>query len=392
MALDAQFDSRGVVARFAADFGVGNARHGIGSESGRRRRRASPWRSPTTEGRQQLNWQLQGIPLAAAEPWLRLAVPGAAISGGLFGQGTASWLATAANPLDDCSTSGTLTLQSVDFTAPELAGDHLRLASVELPWRLTSQPGGRDDRGSAIEIRRGPIRGPGHVDPTTLSLSARSTICSFRARSISRRWRRCCRTCCEFAATRRSPPAGCELAGRTQPIEGGQSLSGVIRAADLAATSAGRPLAWNQPVDATFEVRRENGLLRLESLKCNSEFLNIDAAGTAQQLTANATFDLNRLATQLGQFVDLSGIALAGTGHGPRRLAAKGWRPIHGPRQQRARAAARGARRWQGAHRAATGAQGRGRRYARSSRRTNRSAWRRPVCRSTRKAINLMPS
>jgi len=105
-----------------------------------------------------------------------------------------------------------------------------------------------------------------------------------------------------------------ELAGRTQPIEGGESLSGVLRAAGLAATSGGRPLAWNQPVDAKFELRRENGSMRLESLKCNSEFLNIDAAGTAQQLTANATFDLNRLAAQLGQFVDLNGFDLAGTG------------------------------------------------------------------------------
>ena len=88
----------------------------------------------------------------------------------------------------------------------------------------------------------------------------------------------------------------------------------MLRTTGLAATSAGRPLTWDQPVDATFELRRELGVLRLESLKCDSEFLSIDAAGTAQQLTANARFDLNRLSAQLGQFVDLKQTELAGTG------------------------------------------------------------------------------
>ncbi|MEX2092446.1 MAG: hypothetical protein WD971_07200, partial [Pirellulales bacterium] len=96
--------------------------------------------------------------------------------------------------------------------------------------------------------------------------------------------------------------------------EGGQSLSGMLRTTGLAATSGGRPLAWNQPLDAAFELRREQGNLRLESLKCESEFLSGDASGTAQQLTANAKFDLNRLSAQLGQFVDLTSAELAGTG------------------------------------------------------------------------------
>jgi translocation and assembly module TamB len=265
------------------------------------------------EGRQQLNWKLQGIPLAAAEPWLRLAVPGAAISGGLFGQGTASWLATAANPLSDCSTSGTLTLQSVDATAPELAGDHLRLESVELPWRLTSQPSGVTIEDFQLKSDVGRFAARGTLDPTELSLSARHDL-QFQGEvdlaPLSAMLPHLLRIRGDTTIT-----AGrLELAGRTQPIEGGESLSGVLRAVGLAATSGGRPLAWNQPVDAKFELRRENGSVRLESLKCSSEFLNIDAAGTPQQLTASASFDLDRLAVQLGQFVDLSGLELAGTG------------------------------------------------------------------------------
>ncbi len=39
-----------------------------------------------------------------------------------------------------------------------------------------------------------------------------------------------------------------------------------------------------------------------------------DAAGTLDNLTGEASFDLERLAAELGQFIDLSGVSLAGAG------------------------------------------------------------------------------
>jgi hypothetical protein len=275
------------------------------------------------QGRQQLTWQLQNLPLAAAEPWLRRAVPGASIRGGLFGQGTASWSSTAANPLSDCSTFGTLTLQSLDVTAPALAGDRVQLARVELPWRLTSQPTGLviEDLQLKSEIGRFAVRGTldpamfvvPAVEPTTLVAAARHDV-EFQGEVDLAPLAAMLPQVLRIRGDTTITAGKLELAGRSQPIEGGQSLSGMLRTTELAATSAGRPLAWNQPVDATFELRREQDNLRLESLKCKSEFLSIDAAGTAQQFTANAEFDLNRLAAQLGQFVDLTSAELAGTG------------------------------------------------------------------------------
>ena len=74
-----------------------------------------------------------------------------------------------------------------------------------------------------------------------------------------------------------------QLAIRNQPENGGQTLSGQIRTEKLSGTSGGKAARWDQPVVATFEVRREKGSLRLNSLKCDSDFLKIDAAGTTQQ-------------------------------------------------------------------------------------------------------------
>ncbi len=276
------------------------------------------------QGRQQLTWQVQNLPLAAAEPWLRLQMPGASIGGSLFGQGTATWAASATNPLGDCSTFGTLRLQSFDVSAPALTGDRLQLASVELPWRLTSQPAGVTIEELQLKSEVGRFAARGTLDPAMFVADSSGEVAVFSSAA---------RHDVEFQGELNLKPLAAmlphllrirgdttitggqlQLAGRSQPIDGGQSLSAMVRTAGLAANCAGKPLAWNQPIDATFELRREQGALRLESLKCVSDFLSIDAAGTAQQLTANASFDLNRLAAQLGQFIDLSGAALAGTG------------------------------------------------------------------------------
>lgn len=275
-------------------------------------------------GRQQATLQLQNVPLAAAEPWLRLKMPGATISGGLFGQGTATWAATATNPLADCATNGTLTIQSLHFSAPQLAGDRVRLATVELPWRLTSQPGEITIEDLQLKTAVARLAARGTLDPAVFAAATATNSMAMNTAA---------RHDVEFQGEVELAPLAAmlphllrirsdtsitagklQLAGRSEPIEGGQAVSGMLRTSGIAATSAGRPINWDTPIDATFEVRREASQLRLESLKCASEFLSIAAAGTVDQLTANANFDLNRLSAQLGQFVDLRSTELAGTG------------------------------------------------------------------------------
>ena len=232
------------------------------------------------QGRQQLTWQLQNIPLAAAEPWLRLASAGRGDQrrivrtrngdvGSHRGQSAQRLFHIRHAHIASRSTS----------PRRQLAGDHVRLANVELPWRLTSQPTGITIEDLQLKSDVGRFAARGTLDPAMLATASDQRFgaaqrgCparrrSSRAKSISRRWRRCCRTCCGFAATRQITAGKLQLAGRSQPIDGGQSFSGMLRTSGLAATSAGRPLAWEQPVDATFELRREQGELRLESLKC----------------------------------------------------------------------------------------------------------------------------
>jgi hypothetical protein len=52
----------------------------------------------------------------------------------------------------------------------------------------------------------------------------------------------------------------------------------------------------------------------IESLKCESSFLNVQGSGTPDQMTYSATFDAGKLAEQSRGFVDLAGLRLAGDG------------------------------------------------------------------------------
>lgn len=281
------------------------------------------------DGRQQAQWQIDALTLDVAQPWLQQFASGAELSGTLAGQGTAVW--TAAGPQSiggllptDFATSGTLRIDRLDATVPALAGDRVRLTRVELPWQLSMQPGLLSIERLECQSDIGQIAMLGTIDPTILGSAtavnshaleaALAQNVDLRGRLDLARVAAMLPRALRIRGDTTITSGTLELMARSQRNDGGQSIAGEVRAVGLAATSGGRPLAWNEPVNATFQVRHQDSNFRLESLKCESEFLSIDAAGTPQQFTAGAEFDLNRLAEQLGQFVDLSGVELAGTG------------------------------------------------------------------------------
>jgi translocation and assembly module TamB len=267
---------------------------------------------PIEGGKNQLTLQVDGVSLAIAEPWLRRFAADAQIAGTLAGQGTATWTnpANGAMP-SDLATSGAIAIDGLDATAAALEGDRLRLTRVELPWRVAAQPNGWsvEDFQFRSEAFRFGLRG--YVDPNLATaqhdLDLRGDVnLAMLARMLPHALHvRQCATITDGTI---------ELAAQIKPNEGGQIITGAVRTARLAATSAGKPLRWEEPVSASFAVRRNAGELQVDSLKCDSEFLKMDAAGTPEQFTATASFDLNKLAEQLGQFVELGGTRLAGTG------------------------------------------------------------------------------
>ena len=243
--------------------------------------------------RHELSLQSESVALATLQPLFDRYAPGTQVAGSLAGAGSATWTDTANSP-DDFTTTGTFTIDHVEAVSPGLSGDRIRLARVELPWRITAQPAGLaiEELGFKSDVGQFAVRG--RLDPAILSASQNANANSLLLNGNNDIELKGTIDVARLAAmlphalrirTDTTITSGSiELAGRVQPTTAGQSLTGSIRAAQLAATSGGKPFSWDEPVSANFAVSRSGSALALDKLQCDSKFLRVQAAGTVQKL------------------------------------------------------------------------------------------------------------
>jgi translocation and assembly module TamB len=98
--------------------------------------------------------------------------------------------------------------------------------------------------------------------------------------------------------------------------QNGVTWHGQIEAGNLVATDNGRQFAWVKPIAVTLDAHDTAQGPVIDNLKCDSDFLKIHAAGTPDALAVSLSYNLKQLADQLGQFVDMGKIQLAGDGFG----------------------------------------------------------------------------
>ncbi len=101
---------------------------------------------------------------------------------------------------------------------------------------------------------------------------------------------------------------------KSQPSDQGQEFDGKLETTNLVAMADGRQLTWEQPVLVTFKGRDAEQGLVLDHLRCTASFLELEAAGTPDSLSLSSSYDLSRLAQELGQFLELGDLRLAGDG------------------------------------------------------------------------------
>lgn len=107
-----------------------------------------------------------------------------------------------------------------------------------------------------------------------------------------------------------------QLAFNSQPEPQGMKWHGQLEAANLTATASGSQIAWERPMSMMFDAHETTDGPVVDTVRCESDFLKVHAAGTADDLAASMTFNLKQLSDQLGQFVDLGAMQLAGEGWG----------------------------------------------------------------------------
>ena len=101
----------------------------------------------------------------------------------------------------------------------------------------------------------------------------------------------------------------------TSGLENGNwACSGRVETTRLLATEQGRQIAWDHPLAVTVAGHDTPQGPVIEQLNGESDFLKFEGSGTPDFFGLTANFELARLAEELGQFVDLGELRIAGDG------------------------------------------------------------------------------
>lgn len=253
------------------------------------------------------------FPGGVAAPFVDRLAPGVAVGGRFTTDITARW-GTDSGGRPTASVTGTVVARDLHFAGPWLNGDRLRLASAELSVKLEAV-------GRAVRVERaeltcdaGTASASGGFDPDVpldelleaggLTVAADVDLAKLAGLAPK--------------ALRLRPGTEVREGRLTLRVEGkpspaGTAWGGSIRTSALKAVRAGRPVEWPEPLAVEFAGRlKAGGLPTFDKFVCKSDFLAVNAQGSAESFRAAANVYLDRLAARLGEFADLGGVQLAG--------------------------------------------------------------------------------
>ena len=245
------------------------------------------------------------FPIEVLGPFLRRFEPGLRLAGNLSGQ-----IAS-----ENSAISGSLTLRNLVAESPRLGSERLALDSLELPFKLTAI-------GTTINIDAAKLTCP--IGEATL---AGSFDTAAPGEKLIQQAGITASASLDLAKLAKLLPAllrlrpGTELQeGRielhlaSKPAAKGTLWDGNLKASALRGTRAGQPLRWEQPIIASFAGRiDEHFHADFDKLEAVADFAAISARGKLEDFTAEARVSLDVLAKHLGEFIDLTGITLAGS-------------------------------------------------------------------------------
>ena len=271
-----------------------------------------------------IDCQASTLPLELLQPLVRRTIEQGRLSGRLSARLGGAWgeMAEGGEP----SVSGEVLATGLVFSAAALGEDRIQLERLEMPCRI-AQAGdlvrieqlgincplgtialsgsakmsdfSAADRLSALAHENYELKG--NVDLTQLAHMLPKTLCIREGTEIT--------------------SGQVALAVDSRQEAGGIGWKGRVDASHLGAEANGRNLVWENPLSIDFQAHETKDGIVVDQAQCTSSFLEINAAGSIDDLTASAKFDLAQLVTQLRQFADLSSLQLAGQGQG--QLAVK---------------------------------------------------------------------
>jgi len=92
----------------------------------------------------------------------------------------------------------------------------------------------------------------------------------------------------------------------------GDRWEAALHAENLAAETSRGPVAWQQPISFSGALVQDKNGWRIEQLRGESRFLQLEGSGTVHDGAVTASVNLNQLVADLSQVIDWQGVELAG--------------------------------------------------------------------------------
>lgn len=261
--------------------------------------------------------QIDPLPMQMFRPLVARLLPDAQVTGLLSGK--LQYSAVPAAPEPKTIVAGQIRVDGLNLSAAPLGGDRLRLAVLQVPCQITWQGRQVDIQQLGIEcdVGRLAINGqsilPEQAGSRTLADWLRESFTVEGELDLAR----LARLLPETLHVRQDiqiKSGNVKLAAASATTSGAHRWTGQLLASNITATSAGKPITWNQPISINVAARDTPSGPVVETLDCQSSFVHVTGSGTPDQFTARADCDLSRLAQELGQFVDLGSVKPAGSG------------------------------------------------------------------------------
>ncbi len=277
--------------------------------------------SPAPRGN--LSATIGALPLELVQTLARRFATGLELAGTASGQLRSTFDFSATEPA--ASAEGRLTVYDLAVGGSALHGDQIRLAQVDMPLKV-AVAGNRltiDQLGAACEL--GTVAVQGSVDgyrrlltvdalPELLDLL---TQCEGRATAQA-----------SLAKIGQAMPHLLRLRDDVQITSGDVTLAIVgdrnpqglrqwraeAAASALKAVRQSGPLEWNEPIQAVVEAVDSPAGPVVQRIACRSDFFTATGTNNTKSFDFTAQYDLQRLVERSGQFIDLGGMRLRGTG------------------------------------------------------------------------------
>lgn len=267
----------------------------------------------------QLDLLADHMPLEPLQPWLARMVPGAWINGTISSD---AQVLLASNPQGrfQLQSTGRLEAADVSLQADALAGDRLQFGTVKAPWQLSLLGDEVRIEQLAVEADWVQLRATGSFRLSELAsldlknLPRRESTVSGQVR-LDRLSAMLPKTL-QLREGVWIDSGNLEFRARGQAEQDGFAWSADATVENVVGNDGRRAIRWAEPIEAKVELVDSQSGPQLRELSFIAPFAEAQLATSDERVSGNFQFDLERLAQELGQFVELGAWQFQGRGEG----------------------------------------------------------------------------